>query len=77
MNDIELYLNQLIINIDQIKDLDKDDLINILYLLYTQKENMSSVIYNMIEIILFKFFIYQEEKEENNLINIYNQIIKE
>ena len=77
MNPIESYLNELIVNIDNVKDLDKDDLINILYLIYNNKENTSPIIYNMIEIILFKFFLYLEENEKNNLINIYNQIKKE
>lgn len=74
MNPIELYLNELIINIDKVKDLDKDDLINILYLL---NNNNELIIQNMINIILFKFFIYQEEKEQNNLISIYNKIKQE
>ena len=77
MNPIESYLNELIVNIDNVKDLDKDDLINILYLIYNNKENTSPIIYNMIEIILFKFFLYIEENEKNNLINIYNQIKQE
>lgn len=77
MNPIESYLNELIVNIDNVKDLDKDDLINILYLIYNNKENTSPIIYNMIEIILFKFFLYLEENEKNNLINIYNQIKQE
>ena len=77
MNPIECYLNEIVVNIDNVKDLDKDDLINILYLIYNNKENTSPIIYNMIEIILFKFFLYLEENEKNNLINIYNQIKQE
>ena len=49
MNPIESYLNELIVNIDNVKDLDKDDLINILYLIYHNKENTYPIIYNMIE----------------------------
>lgn len=62
MDNIELYLNSLIMRVQSKEELFKEDFENILYIIYNKDKN-SLLIQSLLDVLLYNYFLNKEEED--------------